>query len=66
MAFDLFIIPAMSLKCEQSCSIASNTISTWQSNLLNNIVENGKVLYSWVSASIVKLGALSSSITNMT
>ena len=66
MAFDLFAIPAMSSECERSFSKASYTISARRSNLSNDIVESGEALRSWVSAGVVKLGAPSSSISDMT
>ena len=66
IAFDLFAIPAMSSECEQSFSKASYTISARRSNLSNDIVETGETLRTWVSACVVKLGAPSSSLSDMT
>ena len=66
MAFDLFAIPAMSSECERIFSKASYTISARRSNLSNDIVESGEALRSWVSAGVVKLGAPSSSLSDMT
>ncbi len=66
MSFDLFAIPAMSSECEQSFNKASYTISARRSNLSNDIGKSGVILRSWVSAGVVKLGASSSSLSNMT
>ncbi len=66
MAFDLFAIPTMSSECERSFSKASYTISARQSNLSNDIVESGETLRSLVSAGVLKLGATSSSLSDMT
>ena len=66
MAFDLFAIPAISSEYEQSFSKASYTISARRSNLSNDIVESGEELHSWISAGMMKLSGLSSSLSNMT
>lgn len=66
MAYDLFAILAMSSECERNFSMASYTISARQSNLLNDIMESGEPLRSWVSDGVVKLGAPSSSFSDMT
>ena len=66
MAFDLFAIRAMSSEYERSFTKASYTLSARRSNLSNDIAESGEALRSWVSAGVMKLGAILSSLSNMT
>ncbi len=66
MAFDFFAIPAMSSKYEQTSNKASYTISARQNNLSNNILGSGEAFRSQISAVVVKLGTLSSSLSDMT
>ena len=56
----------MSSECEQSFSKASYTISARRSNLSNDIMATGEALRSFVLAAVVKLGAPSSSSSDMT
>ena len=61
-----FTFLAMLLEYEQSFSKASYTISACQNNLSYDIIESWKALRLWVVDSIVKLGAPSSNLSNMT
>lgn len=66
MAYDLFAILAMSSEYERNFRKASYNISARRNNLLNDIMKIGEAMHSWVSAGVVKLGAPSSSFSDMT
>ena len=56
MAFDLFVVPAISSECERAFSKASYSITPRRSQLGIDIVEAGETLRSWINAGVISVG----------